>query len=181
MIERGISTRNLARIHILANSCWLYLITICSKLCLIPLKPSKAKPGHFDRCSFREQLIYYSTAIAGLALLGHKTVVTMDLLINEEISLRTYMCSCHVLLFFLAATACSGSTIKSREIQALVNSWEPILLQLEEIRGSRPAFLNITNLALKVIAVTWAFHVMVFNVSFLALSSTHFPSVCIHL
>ena len=151
-IEKLISLQSLTRIHGLAKLCWVYLVTSCSKLCLIPLKPSETKRVHFETILFWGQVAHYTIVIAVLALLVHKIIVTLDVMLNEDISIRTYTCICYVLLFFLVASTCCGSTIKSREIQGLLNSWTPILQQSEEITGNRPKLFNTKNLCLKIMA-----------------------------
>ena len=179
LIERKISGRNLARIHALAELCWAYLVAVCSTLCLIPLKPSATKQGHFEVGSLRKRLIHYSIVTAVLTLLSHTIVVSVDIMINQDINLKTYMCACYIVILFIASSACSASTLKTLEIQGVINSWGPILKQLEEISGNQPKLFNITNLCMKIIALTWIFHVCAFNASFFSLVFDSLP-VCLY-
>ena len=178
LIER-ISMRNRTRIHGLAELCWVYVVTTCSKLRLIPLKPCMTKQDHFEASSFWDQLLHYLVATVALTLFGHKIIVTVDVLVNEDISVKTYMCLCYILIQSTAASACSGSTIKSREMQGLINSWGPILQQLEEMTGKRPRLFNITSLSLKIITFTWLVHVIAFNASLFSLVFDALP-VCLY-
>ena len=52
LLENKLSTQNLNRIHALAENRWFYLVTICSKLCLIPLKPNVARRGNLSLLHF---------------------------------------------------------------------------------------------------------------------------------
>ena len=179
LIEKFISLQSLTRIHGLAKLCWVYLVTSCSKLCLIPLKPSETKRVHFETILFWGQVAHYTIVIAVLALLVHKIIVTLDVMLNEDISIRTYTCICYVLLFFLVASTCCGSTIKSREIQGLINSWDPILQQLEQMTGKRSSLFNATSLCMKITALFCLFHVIAFAGSFVSFAFDSLP-VCLY-
>ena len=179
LIETTISARNLNRIHGLANFCWVYLVVVSSKLCLIPLKPGDTRHGNFEGSSVWGKLAHYSIVTAVLTLFAHKIIVTVDVMFSEDISMRTYMCLCYVLLLFLAATTCSGSTVKSHEMQGLLNSWDPILQQLEQMTGKRRNLFNITDLCLKIIAITCNLHLSALVVSLLSLAFDELP-VCLY-
>ena len=179
LIESKNTTGTVGKIHDFGEICWVYLVTACSKLCLIPLKPSKDRQGHFEPCPFWGRLLHYFVVTAGLILLGHKTIVTVDLMINEHISVRTYMCLLHMSILFATAMSCTGSTIKSREIQGVLNSWDSILHQLEEMNGNRPKLFSITSLCMKVIAITCNLQLAAVLASLFTVVSDSLP-VCLY-
>ena len=90
LIDRKISIKNLTRVHGLAEFCRIYLATVCSKLCLIPLQPSATRQSGFEASSVWKQIVHYLIVIAELTLFGHKITVIIHMLINEKILMREF-------------------------------------------------------------------------------------------
>ena len=56
-----------------------------------------------------------------------------------------------------------------------MNSWTPILQQLEKMTGNRPKLFTITNLCVKIIAITWNSLVASLAATFLSLTFDSLP------
>ena len=108
----------------------------------------------------------------------YKLVVTMQLLISEELNAATIMCAVTLLIFIVSAISALGTSWNKMEMRDLMNSWAPLGRSINESTGSQFEVLSSVPVCLKLIAITCLTLCVAFNAAALSLVFEDLP-VCV--
>ena len=168
---------NRQRVYSSAKICRLYIISVCTRFCLIPFQQPSVV-GKFYHASLAKRIIHYALVLFYVTFMMYKFGVIVSLVVFEELSVVTFMCGCSFIVLLLSICAATGSTWSRLEMKQLLNSWEPLRDSIEDSTGRRIDELSSTALCLKLIALTWLVHCAAMNAAAFSLVFEDLP-VCV--
>ena len=170
---------NSERVSVASNICRQYTITACTGLCLVPFQLPPEGGGRYEYAPLWRRIIHYFLLSFYASVMIYKLVVTMQLLIFEELNAATFMCAVTLLIFIVSAISAVGTSWNRTEMRGLMISWDSLGRNItESTTGSQFEVLSSVPVCLKLIAITCLALCVALNATALSLVFEDLP-VCV--
>ena len=158
----------------LGGKCFEFWFYWCSKLYLIPF--ARTEDGEYVPLDTKSTIIHYCVWFVKFLILLHKLIGTGIILLRAELTIQTFMCTSHLLIYLGSFCISLGMIARSKETMDLLNGWPFILTCLTELRGSRPTQFDDLSTSLKIIAVFVATQGIALAAALLSLAFSTLPT-----
>ena len=158
----------------LGRKCFEFWFYWCSKLYLIPF--ARTEDGEYVPLDTKSTIVHYCVWFVKFLVLLHKVVGTGTILLRGELTIETFMCTSHLLIYIVSFCNSLAMIARPKETMDLLNGWPFILTCLTELRGSTPSQYDDLSTSLKIMAVFVTAQVIVLTAALLGLAFSTLPT-----
>ena len=136
--------------------CMKYVIKVCTLFCLVPFQTDSR--GICQKVPLIKMIVHYFLALLYVSFLIYKFVVTIYVVVFEELSAATFMCAWSMIALAVGISGSLGTSWTTAETMDPMNGYETLRGTINEAAGNKLEVYENAPLCMKLIVMTFMAH-----------------------